>query len=57
MLDVGQLVEYAPEFVLAQHFGQRLVLFGTGDTAVVLTLAAFHLLIVEFDSIDAHILL
>ena len=36
---------------------EALVLFGTGDTAVVLPFAAFHLLVIELDSIDAHILL
>ena len=57
MLDVGNLCKDALNFILAQHFGQALVLFGTGDTAVVLPFAAFHLLVIELDSIDAHILL
>ena len=57
MLDVGNLCKDALNFILAQHFGQALVLFGTGDTAIVLPFAAFHLLVIELDSIDAHILL
>ena len=38
-------------------YKRQLVLFGTGDTAIVLPFAAFHLLVIELDSIDAHILL
>ena len=53
MLDVGNLCKDALNFILAQHFGQALVLFGTGDTAIVLPFAAFHLLVIELDSIDA----
>ena len=57
MLDVRQLVEDAFYLVLAQYFRDGLVFFGSCDAAVILPFPAFHLLVVELDGVDAHILL
>lgn len=57
MLPVRQAREDTAYLITAQHFGQALVLFGAGDAAVVLPLSALHLLVVELDGIDAHVLL
>ena len=57
MLDVRQLVKDAFYLVLAQYFRDGLVLLGPCDAAVILPFPAFHLLIVELDGVDAHVLL
>ena len=51
VLAVCQTREDAFHLVAAQHLRQRLVLFCTGDAAVVLPLAATHLFVVELDGV------
>ena len=57
MFQVRQTGEDTTYLITAKHFGQCLVLFGTCDSAVILPLATFHFLVVELDSVNAHILL
>nr|DAT12300.1 MAG TPA: hypothetical protein [Crassvirales sp.] len=57
MFQVRQAREDTTYLITAKHFGQCLVLFGTYDSAVILPLATFHFLVVELDSVNAHILL
>ena len=57
VLAVFEAGQDALHFVAAQHFRQVLVLFGTGDAAVILPFSSTHLLVIELDGVDAHILL
>ena len=55
MFQVRQTGEDTTYLITAKHFGQCLVLFGTCDSAVILTLPTFHSLVVELVNPEVHL--